>query len=101
MHAAFSDAGSDERGRQVEELKWRIVQARRIDDKNKAEKWHFLMLMESHVRNEPWPPAVEYRNELIRRILWENGQVFASWRKDHSKQFNYRLEAPSWVGEVV
>ncbi|KAK1989349.1 hypothetical protein LZ30DRAFT_576271 [Colletotrichum cereale] len=91
MRAAFEV----EKGQQVEEFKQRMVAAGRIDE-TRAEQWirEALMVMEPYVRKkDEWPASEEDRGELLRRILVENGQLFARWKlSDSSKEFNFELK---------
>ena len=107
MRAAFEPAGAEQRERQVNDLKRKIVEAGRIDDESKAEQWiqNALTIMEPYVQqkftneneieieNAQWPAAVEDRSELLGRILTENGQLFARWPLSrHSKEFSFELK---------
>ncbi|KAH7175203.1 hypothetical protein EDB81DRAFT_769425 [Dactylonectria macrodidyma] len=91
MRAAFET----EREKHVEDLKRRMVEAGRIDE-SKAEQWirQALMVMEPYVHKwHGWPAAAEDRNELLRHILVENGQLFARWKLSPlSKEFNFELK---------
>lgn len=94
MRLAFESA---ERERHMEDLRRGIVEAGRIDEESKAEQWiqKVLMVMEPYVQkwDAPWPAAVEDRSELLRRILMENGQLFARWKlSPPSKEFNFELK---------
>lgn len=92
MRAAFET----EREKHVEDLKRRIVEAGRIDE-SKAEQWiqQVLMVMEPYVPQwHVWPATAEGRSELLRRILVENGHLFARWKLSPlSKEFNFELKS--------
>jgi hypothetical protein len=93
MRLAFESA---ERERYMEDLKRKIVEAGRLDDKTKAEQWiqRVLIVMEPYVRkaDAQWPAAVEDQSELLRHILTENGQLFARWKPSPtSKEFFFEL----------
>lgn len=106
LHATFASTEPEKRHRHMEDLKRGIVEAGRLDEESKAEQWiqKVLMVMEPYVqkRNEDatWPApaaiAVEDRSELLRQILMENGQLFASarWKpsSQFSQEFNFELK---------
>ena len=91
MRAAFET----ERGKHVEDLKRRMVEAGRIDE-GKAEQWiqQVLMVMEPYVQKwHVWPAPAEDRSELLRHILVENGQLFGRWKPaTPSKEFDFELK---------
>ncbi|KAL4935057.1 hypothetical protein BDV06DRAFT_234741 [Aspergillus oleicola] len=71
-----------------------MVQSGRIKE-DKAGVWlrEALAVMEPYVRNwDVWPNTEEERSEMLRRILVENGQLFARYKlSPHSKEFNFKL----------
>ncbi|KAK8057481.1 hypothetical protein PG996_011418 [Apiospora saccharicola] len=80
----------------VEELKWRITNAGRIDASD-AKPWvrQALMIMKPYVHK--WRQggygAIEGQDELLRHILVENGQFFGRWKlSPTSKEFNFTLK---------
>ena len=92
MQAAVKDR--QERERFLGELDRRMVQKGRIG-KERAGRWarEALGIMEPYVCvwQGVWPGAEE-RGEMLRRILVENGQLFARWRVSPlSKQFTFEL----------
>ncbi|RAK88988.1 hypothetical protein BO79DRAFT_265531 [Aspergillus costaricaensis CBS 115574] len=92
MHAAVKDR--QERERFLGELGRRMVQEGLID-RERAGGWvrEALEIMEPYVRewHGIWP-GVEERGEMLRRILVENGQLFARWRvSPASKQYTFEL----------
>ncbi|ROT39915.1 hypothetical protein SODALDRAFT_293526 [Sodiomyces alkalinus F11] len=96
LRAAF-ETGT-ERGKYIDDVKRRIVEAGRIDEESKAEQWirQALMVMEPYVhkRHDGWPAAVEDRGELLRQIVIENGQLFARWKVWPScKEFKFELKS--------
>ena len=96
MRAAF------DREKSMEDIKRRIVEAGRIDENNRAEQWiqEVLKVMEPYVqkRNNIWPATEEERNELLRRILVENGQLFARWKySPPSKEFSFELKPRKYM----
>lgn len=103
MRTAFESA-AEQRERQVEDLKRKIVEAGMIDDESKAEQWiqRVLLVMEPYVlqklksEHAQWPAAAaEDRSELLRHILKENGQLFARGKLSPlSKEFNFELKPP-------
>ncbi|PGH17665.1 hypothetical protein AJ79_01027 [Helicocarpus griseus UAMH5409] len=94
MRAAFET----ERGKHMQDLKWRITEAGRIDE-SRAEQWiqEVLMVMKPYVQkldDDVWPAAAEDQSELLRHILMENGQLFARWKLSPvSKEFSFELKA--------
>jgi len=92
MQAAVKDG--QERECFLGELERRMVQKGRIG-KKRAGRWarEALGIMEPYVCvwQGVWPGAEE-RGEMLRRILVENGQLFARWRVSPlSKQFTFEL----------
>lgn len=98
MRAAFETA-TERREKEIEDLKQRIVEMGRIKDESKAEQWvrEVLKVMAPYAQKrdqDGWPAAVEDRGELLRRILLENGQLFARWRHPRrSKEYHFEPEA--------
>lgn len=92
MHATVKDR--QERERFLGELKRRMVQEELID-RERAGAWvrEALEIMEPYVRE--WQgvwPGVEERGKMLRRILVENGQLFARWRvSPASKEFTFEM----------
>ncbi|GFN11084.1 J domain-containing protein 1 [Aspergillus tubingensis] len=92
MHATVKDR--QERERFLGELERRMVQEELID-RERAGAWvrEALEIMEPYVRE--WQgvwPGVEERRKMLRRILVENGQLFARWRvSPASKEFTFEM----------
>ncbi|KAL4971986.1 hypothetical protein BDW66DRAFT_155112 [Aspergillus desertorum] len=82
-----------------------MVQSRRIKE-NKAGVWlkEALAVIEPYVRiwDGVWPEGEEERGEMLRRILVENGQLFARYKlSPHLKEFNFELGPESWSSTFV
>ncbi|KAJ5680975.1 hypothetical protein N7536_012114 [Penicillium majusculum] len=79
----------------LEELERGIVGIGRIGE-GRAERWlrEALGVVEPYVRiwEAVWPATEAERGEVLRRILVENGQLFARWRLSPVlKEFNFAL----------
>ncbi|KAL5003052.1 hypothetical protein BDV10DRAFT_65440 [Aspergillus recurvatus] len=84
-----------EREDDLQELEKGVVQSRRITE-DKAGVWlkEALAVIEPYVRiwDGVWPEGEEERGEMLRRILVENGQLFARYKlSPHLKKFNFEL----------
>ncbi|CEL03784.1 hypothetical protein ASPCAL04927 [Aspergillus calidoustus] len=84
-----------EREDYLQELEKGVVQSRRIKE-DKAGVWlkGALAVIEPYVRiwDGVWPEGEEERGEMLRRILVENGQLFARYKlSPHLKEFNFEL----------
>ncbi|KAF6803189.1 rta1 domain protein [Colletotrichum sojae] len=92
--AAFE---TKERGQHVEELKLRVVEAGRLDE-HEANNWLLQALKVvgpyiEEIRQHGTPISDENWKELLRRILVENGQLFARWRlSPTSKEYSFALK---------
>ncbi|KAL4882091.1 hypothetical protein BJY04DRAFT_217783 [Aspergillus karnatakaensis] len=94
MRAAVHTAGGLEREGLLRELEAGMVRSGRIGEE-RAGVWlrEALGVMEPYVRvwEGVWPDAEE-RGEMLRRILVENGQLFARWKvSPHLKEFSFVL----------
>lgn len=81
LFAAFE---TTERERLVEDLKRRVVEAGRLDE-SKVEEWtrQALIVMEPYVHEREQherPVFEEDLRGLLRRVLTDNGQLFARWK---------------------
>jgi hypothetical protein len=61
-----------------------------------ADRWlrEALGIVQPYVKvwDGVWPDAEEERMEMLRRILVENGQLFARWKvSPHLKEFSFEL----------
>ncbi|KAK8061190.1 hypothetical protein PG997_015411 [Apiospora hydei] len=91
LHAAMESETETEAGKQMEELRRRMVGAGRIDE-SRAEQWirQAWMVMEPYlyVHKRDDDPS-----ELLRQILVENGQLFARWKlSPSSPEFDFELK---------
>lgn len=84
-----------EREKLVEDLKRQFVEAGRLKE-DRAEPWirQALLVMEPYGQaGHGWPIVAGERSALLRKILVENGQLFAQWKySPHSKEFDFKLE---------
>ncbi|KFY18770.1 hypothetical protein V493_08358 [Pseudogymnoascus sp. VKM F-4281 (FW-2241)] len=78
----------------MEDIKRCIVQADEYDE-GKVEQWirEVHMVMKPYVqKSDVWPDTIKDRNELLRQILIENGQLFGRWKlSPTSKEFSFEL----------
>ncbi|KAB8212524.1 hypothetical protein BDV34DRAFT_218897 [Aspergillus parasiticus] len=93
MRAAVE--GGREREALLEELEKGMVEKGRIGE-GRAGRWlrEALGVMEPYVKmwEGAWPSAEEERGEVLRRILVENGQLFARWKVSPLlKEFSFEL----------
>ncbi|KAL4815127.1 hypothetical protein BDW67DRAFT_191782 [Aspergillus spinulosporus] len=93
MRAAVSEG--QEREVFLEELERGMVRSGRIRE-DMAGVWlrEALGIVEPYVRiwEGGWPDAEEEWAEMLRRILVDNGQLFARWKvSPHLKEFNFEL----------
>ncbi|KAL6229419.1 hypothetical protein BDW75DRAFT_249680 [Aspergillus navahoensis] len=82
----------------LEELEKGMVVKGRIEA-DRAGRWlkEALAVVEPYVRiwHGVWPDAEEERGKMLRRILVENGQLFARWKvSPHLKEFRFELGGP-------
>lgn len=66
----------------IDDLAKRVAAGGRLETKDMAEQWirEALKVMEPYIsEDQEWPTSEKNRSELLRRILLDNGQLFARW----------------------
>ncbi|KAJ5922057.1 hypothetical protein N7516_009760 [Penicillium verrucosum] len=95
-----AEVGGRQRDVFLEELERGMVGTGRIEE-GRANRWlrEVLGVMEPYVRiwEGVWPAAEEGRGEVLRRILVDNGQLFARWKLPPGlKEFSFALGPREW-----